>query len=392
LGETDSLVWVGGLFYYEDDGEENQPGNSGGTENLPPGVLVDFTKTKNSSAAVFGQATWTPAALNDRWHFTLGARYSDDSRKATRDNNRVSFSLGQPNGIAPFRAKYDKDFSKFNPSVTVQYDLNAFSNVYAKAVSAYKSGGTSQRSTSRANFEMGFDEEDLVSYEIGYKGDLLNGRLRINGALFYMEYDDYQQSVPTGNNAGERDFINIDDANIKGLEWDISAAITDEITASLNYGYLDTSFGPSSVSYLALDANSPDGTSIITDTLTDDLALAPKHSATLSLEYTRPLSFGLFNANINVLYQDSTNSGVTVPTGYLDERTLLGANLTLSQIQLGQDYGQLKVMLWGKNLLDEEYYIGNIRQTQFDQLGFSYGVATFGDPLTYGVTLEYQYQ
>jgi iron complex outermembrane receptor protein len=355
-------------------------------------VLVDFTKTKNSSAAVFGQATWTPAALNDRWHFTLGARYSDDSRKATRDNNRVSFSLGQPNGIAPFRAKYDKDFSKFNPSVTVQYDLNEFSNVYAKAVSAYKSGGTSQRSTSRANFEMGFDEEDLVSYEIGYKGDLLNGRLRINGALFYMEYDDYQQSVPTGNNAGERDFINIDDANIKGLEWDISAAITDEITASLNYGYLDTSFGPSSVSYLALDANSPDGTSIITDTLTDDLALAPKHSATLSLEYTRPLSFGLFNANINVLYQDSTNSGVTVPTGYLDERTLLGANLTLSQIQLGQDYGQLKVMLWGKNLLDEEYYIGNIRQTQFDQLGFSYGVATFGDPLTYGVTLEYQYQ
>ncbi|MCP4468385.1 MAG: TonB-dependent receptor [Halieaceae bacterium] len=392
LGETDALTWVGGLFYYEDDGEENQPGNSGGTENLPPGVLVDFTKTKNSSAAIFGQATWTPAALNDRWHFTLGARYSDDSRKATRDNNRVSFTLGQPNGIEPFRAKYDKDFSKFNPSVTVQYDLNEFSNVYAKAVSAYKSGGTSQRSTSRANFEMGFDEEDLVSYEVGYKGDLLNGRLRLNGAIFYMEYDDYQQSVPTGNNAGERDFINIDDANIKGLEWDISAAITDEITASLNYGYLDTSFGPSSVSYLALDATSPDGTSTVTEILTDDLALAPKHSATLSLEYTRPVSIGVFNANINVLYQDSTNSGVTVPTGYMDERTLVGANLTLSQVQLGREYGELKIMLWGKNLLDEEYYIGNIRQTQFDQLGFSYGVATFGDPLTYGVTLEYQYQ
>ena len=221
---------------------------------------------------------------------------------------------------------------------------------------------------------------------------LLNGRLRLNGALFYMEYDDYQQSVPTGNNAGERDFINIDDANIQGLEWDISAAITDEITASLNYGYLDTSFGPSSVSYLAIDATSPSGTSIITDTLTDDLALAPKHSATLSLEYTRPLSIGLFNANINVLYQDSTNSGVTVPTGYLDERTLLGANLTLSEVQVGRDYGQLKVMLWGKNLLDEEYYIGSIRQTQFDELGFSFGVATFGDPLTYGVTVEYQYQ
>ncbi len=146
------------------------------------------------------------------------------------------------------------------------------------------------------------------------------------------------------------------------------------------------------MSYLALDATSPDGTSTVTEILTDDLALAPKHSATLSLEYTRPVSIGVFNANINVLYQDSTNSGVTVPTGYMDERTLVGANLTLSQVQLGREYGELKIMLWGKNLLDEEYYIGNIRQTQFDQLGFSYGVATFGDPLTYGVTLEYQYQ
>jgi len=47
--------------------------------------------------------------------------------------------------------------------------------------------------------------------------------------------------------------------------------------------------------------------------------------------------------------------------------------------------------LWGKNLLDEEYYIGNIRQEAFDTLGLVGGLATFGDPRTYGLTLEYQY-
>jgi iron complex outermembrane receptor protein len=226
---------------------------------------------------------------------------------------------------------------------------------------------------------------------VGYKGDLLDGRLRLNGALFYMEYDDYQQSVPTGANAGERDFVNIEDADITGLELDITAAITEELTGTFSYGYLDSGFGPSTISYLALDTESPDGVSEVTEQLTNDLALAPQHSATFSLDYTRPVTYGLFSANVNVQYQDSTNSGVTLPTGYLDDRTLVGANLSLSEIDLGAGYGQLRVQLWGRNLLDQEYYIGNIRQGQFDDLGFSSGVATFGDPRTYGVTLEYQY-
>jgi iron complex outermembrane receptor protein len=392
LGDTDSLTWVGGLFYYEDEAEENQPGNSAGSEGIPEGVLVDFTSTENTSVAIYGQATWSPEVMEDRWHFTLGARYSDDNRKSKRDNNRVSFGIGgDPNGIPAFQSSYDKDFSKFNPAFTVEYDLNQFSNVYAKVVSAYKSGGTSQRSTSSISFQEGFDEEDLLSYELGYKGDLADGRVRVNAAAFYMEYDDYQQSVPTGNNAGERDFINIDSADIAGLELDLSMAITDEITGTFSYGYLDTSFGPSTVTYLALDATSPEGVSPVTEQLTDDLALAPEHSATVSLDYTRPVPYGLFSANINAQYQQKTNSGVTLPTGYLDDRTLVGANLSLSEIELGADYGQLKVVLWGKNLLDQEYYIGNIRQATFDVLGLSSGVGTFGDPRTYGITLQYEY-
>jgi iron complex outermembrane receptor protein len=394
IGDADSLTWVGGLFYYEDESEEENLGNSNGSEQIPAGQLVDFTSTKNTSIAIYGQATWTPEQLNDRWHFTLGARYSDDNRKAHRDNSRVSYGfLGAPTSVPPFSADYDEDFDKFNPSFTVEYDLNAFSNVYAKVDTAYKAGGTSQRSTSVINFQDGFDEEDLVSYEVGYKGDLLENRARLNVALFYMEYDDYQQSVPTGTNAGERDFVNISDADISGLELDLSVAITDDLTATLSYGYLNTGFGPKTITYLALDPdpNSVTGVAPITDTLTDDLALAPAHSGTISLDYTRSLSFGVFSANINAQYQEKTNSGVSEPSGYMDNRTLVGINTGLSEIELGAGYGQLKIVLWGKNLLDQEYYIGNIRQTQFELLGLGGGVGTFGDPRTYGVTLQYEY-
>jgi iron complex outermembrane receptor protein len=392
LGITDNWTWVGGLYYYEDESEEDgSDGNSSGSEALDDGVLVDFTSTDNTSLAVFGQATWTPDWHNRRWHLTLGARYSDDERKAERDNNRVSFTLGGlETNVPAFRAKYDKDFDKFNPSFTVEFDVSEFSNVYGKVVTAYKSGGTSQRSTSAQNFEAGFKEEDLVSYELGYKGDLLDGRMRLNGAAFYMEYDDYQQSVPTGRNAGERDFVNIEDADIWGVEFDLTYAISEELTGTLGYGYLDTGFGPETISYLQIDDLSDTGFRTVTEELTDDLALAPEHSATFSLDYNRSLSFGALNANINVQYQDESLSGVQLPTGELDERTLIGATLSLSEIELGRDLGQLRVTLWGQNLTDEEYYIGNIRQTQFDNLGLI-GLATFGDPRTYGITLEYEY-
>lgn len=391
IGSSDTVAWVGGLFYYEDQSDEDNLGDANGSEAIPPGELVDYTHTENTSIAVYGQATWTPVQLDGRWHFTPGARYSDDNRKATRDNSRVSFGIGGvPISVPAFTAEYDQDFSKLNPSFVAQYDLNDYSNVYGKVVTAYKSGGTSQRSTTASNFETGFDPEDLVSYELGYKGDLWDSRVRFNAAVFYMQYDDYQQSVQTGNNAGERDFVNIDSADISGLELDLTIAITNQLTGTLGYGYLDTSFGPSTITYERTDSASPTGLSVFEEGLTDELALAPKNSATASLDYSMPLSFGTLNANINVQYQDEANGGVQLPTGVLDARTLLAATLGVSEIQLGSNYGLLKVTLWGNNLLDEEYQIGNIRQGIFDNLGLI-GLATFGDPRAYGVTFEYRY-
>jgi iron complex outermembrane receptor protein len=389
LGDSDTLNWVAGLYYYEDESKDRNSGDSNGSETIPEGELIDATSTENSSVAVFGQVTWSPESLDDRWHFTVGARYSDDNRKAHRNNNRISYGFaGAPTTVPAFIADYDRDFSKFNPSFTVEYELDDFSRVYGKIISAYKSGGTSQRSTSESNFTNGFSEEDLVSYEVGYKGDFSDGRVRFNAAAFYMTYDDYQQSVQTGRSPGERDFINIEDATISGLEFDLSMAITDEFTGTFSYGYLDSSFGPDTVSFSRLDDNSDTGFSTITETLTDDLAMAPEHSATLSLDYNKEVSYGLVSANLNVQYQDETFSGVTVPTGSLDSRTLVGATLGLSEVDFAS--GSFSIRLWGKNLLDEEYFIGNIRQESFDNLGLL-SLATFGDPRTYGLTLEYQY-
>ncbi len=390
LGTTDTLDWVAGLYYYEDEAQDAGGGDTFGSETVPDELLIDRTSTDNTSIAAFGQVTWTPRDL-ERWHFTLGARYSDDNRKATRLNSRVSYGFGgAPSGVPAFEAEYDKDFDEFNPSFTVEYDLNEFANVYAKVVTAYKAGGTSQRSQIQAAFEEGFEPEELTSYELGYKGDLLEGRLRVNGALFYMEFDNYQQSVQSSHNPAGRDFVNIDTADLTGLELDVSFAVTEHLIGTLSYGYLDSSFGPGSISYRRENAAAEQGFIVVEEVLTDSLAQAPEHSATASLDYTLPLSFATLNANINVQYQDETNSGVVIPTGVQDDRTLVNATLGLWDIRLGDDAGTLRVSAWGNNLTDEEYYLSNVRLEAFENLGVG-EIATYGDPRTYGVTLEYNY-
>ena len=209
-----------------------------------------------------------------------------------------------------------------------------------------------------------FETADLERIEVlrGPRGTLY-GRNATGGAINIITRNAdpgglaIKQSFNVGNlDAGERDYVNISDADITGAELDLTAAITDELTGTFSYGYLDTGFGPETITYLALDPTSP-----LTDTLTEDLALAAKQRATIALDYNLPMSFGTISANINAQYQERTNTGVSLPTGYMDDRTLLGANLALSEIRLGANYGQLKVTLWGKNLLDQEYYTRGLR-------------------------------
>ncbi len=142
------------------------------------------------------------------------------------------------------------------------------------------------------------------------------------------------------------------------------------------------------MSYFRIDDEAEGGVILVTEPLTDSLAMAPEHSATVSIDYYRQLSFGALDANINYQYRDEALSGVQVPTGVLNDQQLLGATLSLSEIDVGT--GQLLFRLWGKNLTDEDYHIGNIRQGSFDNLGLI-GLATFGDPRTYGLTIEYEY-
>ena len=42
-----------------------------------------------------------------------------------------------------------------------------------------------------------YDDEKLKAYEIGFKSAFLDGRAQLTGALYYYDYEDYQDHVET---------------------------------------------------------------------------------------------------------------------------------------------------------------------------------------------------
>ena len=108
------------------------------------------------------------------------------------------------------------------------------------------------------------EPEDVINYEIGFKGDFASDSLRINASIFYMDYKDLQVvrfgPVP-GSAFGTFQTTNVGSADITGLELDYFWQATERFSISGFYAYLNseidgltlnTATGPQDFSGLAV--------------------------------------------------------------------------------------------------------------------------------------------
>ena len=75
--------------------------------------------------------------------------------------------------------------------VTLQYALNDDLNVYALVGTGWRPGGLTVTSTLVPEEVLLFESEDSTSYELGFKSTLMEGALRLNGSLYYQDFEDY---------------------------------------------------------------------------------------------------------------------------------------------------------------------------------------------------------
>ena len=171
-----------GGFYFTETGhqQEQSLANPFGLAFVFPYVpptLADLgppiaSSATNESIGIYADVSWVPGILDDRLTLNAGGRYSTDSRDAERAGSQPA----------------DTDYSRFDPSVTVDYRWTDDLHTYARYATAYRAGGFNLLNSNLSPF----DPEKLTSYELGLKSQWIDKRMRLNLAAFWQTYDDMQ--------------------------------------------------------------------------------------------------------------------------------------------------------------------------------------------------------
>lgn len=356
---SDRLQYVSGVFYYVEESEERGVSYFGFT----PFVDDWYVEGKAESMAVFGQATWTPPVMEDRLSLTLGLRFTKDNREADKQflSNLFSGPL-----VTPVELSGDRSDSKFNPSLTAAYDFSEAASGYVKVATGYRAGGFNTRST-LAGFAEGFGPEEVVSYEAGVKTQFNENRTRLNAAVYYNDYKDLQVSQLRPGIVFT-DILNAGKAVTQGVELEISSIITDQLSVDAFYSYIDAEFDE----YVDAGVDYADVYSV---------PYAPQDTARVNMNYEiGNFGYGLYTLSLDYQYQATTFSGPR-PLDYNKGYSTFNGRLSLTEIPFGNT-GSLRVGLWIKNILDDEYTVLT------SNLGSVASV--YATPRTYGVDFTYE--
>ncbi|MGA0599343.1 TonB-dependent receptor [Caulobacter sp. KR2-114] len=246
--------------------------------------------------------------------------------------------------------------------------------LYANISQGYKAGAYSGLS---ATSDFQYDpavQEKLLAYEVGFKSELFNRTLQLNGAGFYYDYTNKQIQ------GDERDVIfgalaklvNVPKSHVEGFEvsaiWRPVAGLTLTPVVSYAHSRIDGNF--TQYNYLAQLQN-------FTGERFPGVA---ELQADVDAQYAWDFSDSVRGfVGVNVNYQGSSNSAL----GDLPRTRL--PSYTLVDLRAGIEKGPIRVQVWGKNVFNRYYYTAQIHSLD------TY-IRYAGMPATYGVTISYRYR
>ncbi|MBC2667872.1 TonB-dependent receptor [Novosphingobium piscinae] len=341
-----------------------------------PDVAFDFLNNdpvKNVSKSAFAHVE---VHATDRLNLIGGLRY-------TRDDKTYTFGRRNADGTAITPARFPTNIlllgldgasstftgDRFDYRLGAQYRWNDALMTYAQVSTGFKGGGINPRPYF-ASQVVSFAPETLRTYEVGFKSDLFDRVLRLNGALFYNEYNNMQLSLQVcpalANPFPCAAIANAGNAHVKGVELEGTLRPVDGLTIEGSVGYLD--FG-----YTSVNANTG-----ITRTMVAPFTSEWQASASIAYD-ARLGGGGTLTPRLDWAYQSSFYyNAVNTPLDLVAGRGLLNARLTYQDPQK-----QWSVALGVTNLTNRFYYNG----TSFNA---TYGVASgaVGRPREWSVTVR----
>ncbi len=282
--------WLIGVAFNKDKGDLLQaayidPAGPGrpddAIEDAGIGPLFDrasWVENDSTTMSAYAQISYS---LSQKWLITGGYRWTQQQLEPTVNSAGMMmdlpgqefplgslgwYSLGNPNfdifrdhagfdaltnfkqayGDFPASANVDKTFTEWGGKVALDYQLNDSVLLYSSVSRGFKMGAVNSNPTSVAFtglLERIVAPETLTTYELGWKADLLDNSLRINGAIFKNYWDDYQFFLVANPGPPSQLFaslVNLPEATTHGAEIELSWQADHDLYIKLGASWLET--------------------------------------------------------------------------------------------------------------------------------------------------------
>ena len=259
------------------------------------------TRTERESYAAYSQGVFD---ISDKWSVTFGVRWAQDNLDGEENLFRYSENIvnagaigggaallatnvalgnivGDPatgvptldangslqyNGVGVLTLGLPVSLSVYRPversddDVTwrLNFDWSVTDNslIYFGATTGYRSGGFNLVFFSQSPT---YDPEELIAYEIGYKGTLLDGTLQTNASVYFYDYENihsvvFEQSATGGTT---NSVVAAPGAQIFGIEADALWFVNEALSLGGNFSFTPSEFTEDFFVINDFDPNAP---------------------------------------------------------------------------------------------------------------------------------------
>lgn len=375
-----NLVWATGAYYFRNYQKSDPYRRLFGPIFAPlPSSTVEsqtLATEKTESLAPYAQATYE---LLPETRLTLGGRYTWERRRYEASVLAIT-NAGTQTLSAPFLGKLTE--RQWTYRVALDHQVTHDVLAYVSYNRGFKSGGFNLNTPTRipaTGRNRPYLGEELDAFQGGIKTTLFNNRLRLNGEGFYYKYNNLQVSQFVN---GLQTITNAAKAKIYGLDLDAEARVADGLTVTASLELLNAEY----ISYPNAPCFTPNPTGgyrscAPQDLKGKDLPLAPKVNGTITVDYKRPVSFGVLSANTSYTH---TGRFSLESDNVLEQKAYDLLNATLGWSPASENF---HISVWGRNLLNEAVI------AQGFTAGFQASVTYGGvEPRTFGVTVSAKYR
>ncbi|MEM7729750.1 MAG: TonB-dependent receptor [Pseudomonadota bacterium] len=332
--------WLVGTYYYEADLERLLFFSA----FLPN--AIDSTVTDITNAAAFLNVDYS---VTDALTLGFGLRYDYE------ENQFESLLNGETR---------DTDANVWLPKFTATYQPSSDTTFYGTISRGYHAGGTNPVSSP----VLTYDPEFVWNYEVGVKGQAMEGRLRYEFSAYYLDWLD-QQVQQTAPQVGVNTYItNAGESHVFGIEASLSVEPVENLTLSIAGTVQEAEFDE------FINVVDTPALGIGPDLSGNRLINAPEVAVSGTAQYIVPEALDGWNLRMRSDFRYTGDQAIDLTN------LAIADDYVLANIYAGLENDRFEIGLFADNVFDERYIAGGLVPSSFFP-----PLVTVGDPRTYGV-------